>query len=88
MAPATIPWLCRAGLVAAGFALAFGADLQAENNPDKPDTSDTNIHMAIVRHHWQATIVESNHAALRPGSVYDMITYFEQNFVLARPTFN
>ncbi len=90
MAPATTQWLLQAGLVAAGLALVVGGDLHAENLPDRagPDTGDTNVHLAIVRHHWQATIVESNHAALRPGSVYDMITYFEQNFGLARPTFN
>jgi len=88
MGPATLPWLLRAGLLAAGLALAAGRGLQAQNSPDEPDIGTTQVHLAIVRHHWQARIVESNHAALRPGSVYDMITYFEQNFGLARPTFN
>ena len=88
MAPATIPWLLRAGLLATGIALALGRDLQAQKTQDKPDVGAAKLHLAIVRHHWQAKVVESNHAALRPGSVYDMITYFEQNFGLARPTFS
>ncbi len=87
MALLTLPLFLRAGFLAAVIAPAVGHDLQAQNDPDKPDTGDTNLHLAIVRHHWQAKIVESNHAALRPGSVYDMITYFEQNFGFARPTF-
>eukprot|EP01035_Chromulina_nebulosa_P011696 gene11696-15614_t len=44
--------------------------------------------LSIVRHRWQEVITESNHAALRPGSVYDILTHFEQNFGLARPKFN
>jgi len=88
MVPATIPWLGRVGLLSAAFALTVAWDVRAEDSPDKPDIGAMKVHLAIVRHHWQAKIVESNHAALRPGSVYDMITYFEQNFGLARPTFN
>ena len=41
-----------------------------------------------MRHRWQEIIVESNHAALRPGSVYDILTHFEQNSGLSRPQFN
>ena len=44
--------------------------------------------LAIVRHRWQEVITESNHAALRPGSVYDILTYFEQNSGFFRPKFN
>ena len=36
---------------------------------------------------WQEVITESNHAALRPGSVYDILTHFEQNFGWSRPQF-
>jgi hypothetical protein len=43
--------------------------------------------LSIVRHRWQEVITESNHAALRPGSVYDILTHFEQNFGGARPKF-
>jgi hypothetical protein len=43
--------------------------------------------LSIVRHRWQEVITESNHAALRPGSVYDILTHFEQNFGRARPQF-
>jgi hypothetical protein len=44
--------------------------------------------LSIVRHRWQEIIVESNHAALRPGSVYDIVTHFEQNFGPTHPKFN
>lgn len=44
--------------------------------------------LSIVRHRWQEVIVESNHAALRPGSVYDIVTHFEQKAGLTRPQFN
>lgn len=44
--------------------------------------------LSIVRHRWQEIITESNHAALRPGSVYDILTHFEQNSGLTRPQFN
>ena len=44
--------------------------------------------LSIVRHRWQEVITESNHAALRPGSVYDILTHFEQNAGRARPKFN
>jgi hypothetical protein len=44
--------------------------------------------LSIVRHRWQEIITESNHAALRPGSVYDILTHFEQNFGRTRPQFN
>jgi hypothetical protein len=44
--------------------------------------------LSIVRHRWQEVITESNHAALRPGSVYDILTHFEENFGLTRPKFN
>jgi hypothetical protein len=43
--------------------------------------------LSIVRHRWQEVITESNHAALRPGSVYDILTHFEQNFGRTRPQF-
>jgi hypothetical protein len=43
--------------------------------------------LSIVRHRWQEVITESNHAALRPGSVYDILTHFEQNFGFTRPQF-
>ncbi len=44
--------------------------------------------LSIVRHRWQVKIAESNHVAIRPGSVYDIVTYFEQNFGFPRPRFN
>lgn len=44
--------------------------------------------LSIVRHRWQEVITESNHAALRPGSVYDILTHFEQNSGRSRPKFN
>ncbi|MGE3263300.1 MAG: hypothetical protein AB7K68_16085 [Bacteriovoracia bacterium] len=44
--------------------------------------------MSVVRHRWQEKITESNHAALRPGSIYDINTYFEENFGFSRPQFN
>ncbi len=44
--------------------------------------------LSVVRHRWQEVIVESNHAALRPGSVYDILTHFEQNAGRTRPKFN
>ena len=44
--------------------------------------------LAVVRHRWQEVITESNHAALRPGSVYDILTHFEQDGGLTRPHFN
>jgi hypothetical protein len=44
--------------------------------------------LSIVRHRWQEVITESNHAALRPGSVYDILTHFEQNAGRTRPKFN
>jgi hypothetical protein len=43
--------------------------------------------LSIVRHRWQEIITESNHAALRPGSVYDILTHFEQDFGRSRPQF-
>lgn len=43
--------------------------------------------LSIVRHRWQEVITESNHAALRPGSVYDILTHFEQNSGRTRPEF-
>ena len=53
-----------------GVAVCLGAFL-AEFGNDYP--------LAVVRHRWQEVITESNHAALRPGSVYDILTHFEQN---------
>ncbi len=44
--------------------------------------------LSIVRHRWQEVITESNHAALRPGSVYDILTHFEQNSGYTQPRFN
>lgn len=43
--------------------------------------------LSIVRHRWQEIITESNHSALRPGSVYDILTHFEQNSGRTRPEF-
>lgn len=43
--------------------------------------------LSVVRHRWQEIITESNHAALRPGSVYDILTHFEQNSGRSRPEF-
>jgi hypothetical protein len=43
--------------------------------------------LSIVRHRWQEIIIESNGAALRPGSVYDIVTQFEQNSGRKRPQF-
>jgi hypothetical protein len=43
--------------------------------------------LSIVRHRWQEIIIESNHAALRPGSVYDILTHFEQDSGRTRPQF-
>ena len=43
--------------------------------------------LSIVRHRWQEIIIESNHSALRPGSVYDIVTHFEQNSGRTRPQF-
>ena len=88
MTQATFLRLVRTGLLAAGLALVGPGNLQAQESPTKLELAANNVHLAIVRHHWQVTIVESNYAALRPGSVYDMITYFEQNLGLSRPTFN
>ncbi|MEM7253320.1 MAG: hypothetical protein AAF493_18035 [Pseudomonadota bacterium] len=44
--------------------------------------------VSIVRHRWQVKIVESNQVAIRPGSVYDIVTYFEQNLGFPKPRFN
>jgi hypothetical protein len=44
--------------------------------------------LSIVRHRWQVKIAQSNHVAIRPGSVYDIITYFEENLGAHRPRFN
>ncbi len=45
--------------------------------------------LSIVRHRWQEVITESNHAAPSgPGSVYDILTHFEQNSGRTRPEFN
>jgi hypothetical protein len=43
--------------------------------------------LSIVRHRWQEVITESNHAALRPGSMYDILTHFEQEFGFLHPKF-
>jgi len=43
--------------------------------------------LSIVRHRWQEVITESNHAALRPGSMYDILTHFEQDFGFSHPKF-
>ena len=62
-----------------GVAVFLGAFLAMFGN-DYP--------LAVVRHRWQEVITESNHAALRPGSVYDILTHFEQNSGLPQPRFN
>ena len=90
-------WFSCPRLVAAGLALVAAESLFSQTSQISQASHESStprgivakdVHLAIVRHHWLAKIMESNHAALRPGSVYDMITYFEQNFGLARPTFN
>jgi hypothetical protein len=43
--------------------------------------------LARVRHLTRLKIVESNNVALRPGSVYDAITYFESYFGVPYPPF-
>ncbi|MDO9355100.1 MAG: hypothetical protein Q7T55_15480, partial [Solirubrobacteraceae bacterium] len=43
--------------------------------------------LSTVRHRWQEIITESNQAALRPGSVYDFLTLFEQNSGRSRAQF-
>lgn len=53
-----------------------------------PAFARADVALSIVSHRWQEVITESNHASLRPGSVYDINTYFEQNFGVARPKFN
>lgn len=78
----------RPGFLAAGLALVATQHLFAQASPGPRDNRDTDVHLAIVRHHWLAKVMESNHAVLRPGSIYDMITYFEQNAGRSRPTFN
>ncbi len=86
-----LAWFACPRLVAAGLVLVAAESLFSQASQESPTPRDIptkEVHLAIVRHHWLAKIVESNHAALRPGSVYDMITYFEQNFGLSRPTFN
>ena len=44
--------------------------------------------LSIVGHRWQVVIAESNHVTIRPGSVYDIVTYFEQNLGWPNPRFN
>ena len=44
--------------------------------------------VSVVRHRWQVKIAESNHVTIRPGSVYDIVTYFEQNLGWPKPRFN
>jgi len=44
--------------------------------------------VSIVSHRWQVKIAQSNQVAIRPGSVYDIVTYFEENFGVGRPRFN
>ncbi len=44
--------------------------------------------VSVVRHRWQVKIARSNHVAIRPGSVYDIVTYFELNLGMPRPLFN
>jgi hypothetical protein len=81
-------WFRRVALLTTGLGLVAPQGLLSQERPNPPDIRDTDLHLAIVRHHWLAKIAESNYAAIRPGSLYDMITYFEQNAGLARPTFN
>lgn len=64
---------------ALAVAVCLGAGV-AEYGNDYP--------LAVVRHRWQEVITDSNHAALRPGSVYDILTHFEQNSGLPQPRFN
>lgn len=65
-------------------ALSLGALMFSLN----PDLKADDLSLAVVRHHWIAKIVESNYVTIRPGSVYDMRTYFEENFGFFRPQFN
>ena len=86
-----LAWSACPRILAAGLALLVAQNLfpqVPQEDPSPVESLSRDVHLAIVRHHWLAKIMESNHAALRPGSVYDMITYFEQNFGLSRPTFN
>jgi hypothetical protein len=88
MTPATLPKLLRTVFLTTALVLVVPRDLRAQERLLRPEIGATDVQLAIVRHHWQARIIESNCAALRPGSIYDMITYFEQNFGFPRPTFN
>jgi hypothetical protein len=54
--------------------------------PDSPAHSGPVL--SIVSHHWVTKVSASNFVAVRPGSVYDIRTYFEQRAGLIRPTFN
>lgn len=87
--PRAALWLRRAVVALASGVTLLGAGWpSSEDRPNPPPAKAADLHLAIVRHQWQARIVASNYAALRPGSIYDMITYFEQNAGLSRPTFN
>ena len=44
--------------------------------------------LAIVRHLTRVKIIDSNNVSIRPGSIYDNITYFESLGELPRPGFN
>lgn len=44
--------------------------------------------VSIVSHHWITKILDSrNNVTIRPGSVYDIQTYFEQRFYGIKPKF-
>ncbi|MFT5394397.1 MAG: hypothetical protein ACI8PT_004608, partial [Gammaproteobacteria bacterium] len=53
-----------------------------------PSVVGGDLALAIVQHRWQVKIAESNHASIRPGSLYDIVTYFEQNAGFTQPRFN
>jgi len=87
-----IPRRAIALLSASLATTAMGATLHPEPLPPeeplgmKPIEAETPL--AVVRHRWQVKIAESNQVAIRPGSVYDIVTYFEQNGGIPRPGFN
>ena len=83
-----------------GFAVAalVGAAWLVHSNPPHPTPTTAellgagdlpgDLALAIVRHRWQVKIAESNHVTIRPGSLYDIVTYFEQNAGFPKPRFN
>ena len=80
--------LLRIGLASTVLALVCSRTLAIDveplgAQPPKPATP-----VSVVSHRWQVKIVESNQVAIRNGSVYDILTYFEQNLGFPKPRFN